>query len=387
VSGGEEKGRGEEKTNQSRGARSLERGRLRWLLSKYSTSTLWGRVLLRCGNGRAKQEAKRGDDVDERFLPPLRSSLFARVERVADCTELSFPDRASTWHTRSNPQKVTENTRLVFFAPLTHSSSRSLSLSSSPSWSMLPPLAPISTLSSDFYLLRSRGRRPRTRAVRPFAWAKLLQRIIRSEVLEVIDIVVTYERYKSLTVNVSVVRPLSLKLSRGSRPPSALIYARLVCRVYFLDVASDDLALAYVCCRPDAETNAKLTFFATAESTPRAPTSELLAVKLLSAYGTAPSSLELLHILTASLNPPNGATENMFSEDEGVNANDMARMLEWGKGESSNALELGIFSKAKRFVRSSLVQQVRCCHLHQSSRSLSLTAFLGFAGRSSDLSR
>lgn len=85
---------------------------------------------------------------------------------------------------------------------------------------------------------------------------------------------------------------------------------------------------------------------------------ELLAIKLLSAYGSAPQSLDLLHILTLCLNPFAGATTDSFSEDEGVDEHELARLLAWGEEESSNALELGIFSKAKRFVRSPLVQQV-----------------------------
>lgn len=93
-------------------------------------------------------------------------------------------------------------------------------------------------------------------------------------------------------------------------------------------------------------------------NTSRADLCELLAIKLLSAYGSAPQSLELLHVLTLCLNPFAGATTESFTEDEGVDAAELARLLEWGQQESSNALELGVFSKAKRFVRSPLVQQV-----------------------------
>lgn len=72
----------------------------------------------------------------------------------------------------------------------------------------------------------------------------LIQRV-RSEVVEVIDTTLSYDQLRqNPTLNFSIVRPLSLKLSRGERPPSGLIYALLVCRVHFLDVASDDLAFA-----------------------------------------------------------------------------------------------------------------------------------------------
>ena len=71
----------------------------------------------------------------------------------------------------------------------------------------------------------------------------LLQRV-RSEILSVIDTTLSYDQLKQPTFNFSVVRPLTLKLSRGERPPAGLIYALLVSRVHFLDVASDDLAFA-----------------------------------------------------------------------------------------------------------------------------------------------
>lgn len=71
----------------------------------------------------------------------------------------------------------------------------------------------------------------------------LIQRI-RREIIVQIDTALSYDLLKQPTLNFSVVRPLTLKLSRGERPPSALIYALLVCRVHFLDVASEDLAFA-----------------------------------------------------------------------------------------------------------------------------------------------
>lgn len=86
----------------------------------------------------------------------------------------------------------------------------------------------------------------------------------------------------------------------------------------------------------------------------RADLCELLAIKLLSAYGTAPGSLELLHVLTTTFNPFAGASCDMFTPDEGVDEEELARLIEWGKDEATNALELGIFSKAKRFVKSPL---------------------------------
>ncbi|KAM0788384.1 hypothetical protein ACM66B_001522 [Microbotryomycetes sp. NB124-2] len=168
---------------------------------------------------------------------------------------------------------------------------------------------------------------------------QLLNRI-RTEVQTILDTPLTYEQLRQPTINFSVVRPLSLKLSRGGqRPPPALIYSLLVCRVHFLDVASDDLAFA-------------------ALNTSRADLCELLAIKLLSAYGTAPVSLELLHILTTPFNPMHGATVDCFADEEDVDDAALEKLVDWGKDEQTNALELAIFSKAKRFVRSPLVQQI-----------------------------
>ncbi|KDE07525.1 hypothetical protein MVLG_02196 [Microbotryum lychnidis-dioicae p1A1 Lamole] len=162
---------------------------------------------------------------------------------------------------------------------------------------------------------------------------------VASEIVDVIDTVLSYDQLKSPTINFSLVRPLTLKLSRGDRPPSPLIYALLVCRVHFLAVASDDLAFL-------------------ALNTTRADLCELLAVKMLSVYGNQPTSYDLLHVLTASFNPYQGATQDMFAQSEGVDENELKRLYEWGQRQRENALELGIFSEAKRFVRSPLVQQV-----------------------------
>ncbi|GAA5878989.1 hypothetical protein JCM1840_007406 [Sporobolomyces johnsonii] len=169
----------------------------------------------------------------------------------------------------------------------------------------------------------------------------LIQRV-RFEVESVIDTPLSYDTLKAPSLNFSVVRPLSVKLSSGGesgRPPASLIYCLLVCRAHFLDRADDDLAFAGV-------------------NKARSDLCELLAIKLLSAYGSAPSSLELLHVLTIPFNPFSGATLDMFPSDENLDDTELADMLEHGKEDATNALELGISSKAKRFVKAPLVQQV-----------------------------
>lgn len=113
--------------------------------------------------------------------------------------------------------------------------------------------------------------------------------------------------------------------------------------------------MRYFCgeCQTDASWS-----FHSAVNTSRADLCELLAIKLLSAYGTAPNSYELLHVLTTSFSPFAGVSSAMFHPDEEVDAEELRRLEEFGKEESANALELAIFSKAKRFVKSPLVQQV-----------------------------
>ncbi|BGP06427.1 Calcium channel YVC1 [Rhodotorula toruloides] len=166
----------------------------------------------------------------------------------------------------------------------------------------------------------------------------LIQRI-RVEVEKVVDTALSWDQLRSPTLNFSVVRPLTVKLSKGDRPAISLIFALVVCRAHFLERSDEDLAFAAV-------------------NTARADLCELLAIKLLSAYGTAPNSYELLHVLTTSFSPFAGVSSDMFHADEDVDLDELKRLEEFGKEESANALELAIFSKAKRFVKSPLVQQV-----------------------------
>ncbi len=77
-----------------------------------------------------------------------------------------------------------------------------------------------------------------------------------------------------------------------------------------------------------------------------------------SCAGTAPVSLELLHVLTASFNPASGVTAEMFEDYEGVDEGGLDDLVRWGEGQSENALELGVYTMAKRFVKSPMVQQI-----------------------------
>lgn len=68
--------------------------------------------------------------------------------------------------------------------------------------------------------------------------------------------------------------------------------------------------------------------------------------------------MELLKVLTKTFNPFLGVEEGMFEEGELRDGEELKRLLKWGKEVEGNSLELGVFSGAKRFIRSPLVQEV-----------------------------
>lgn len=73
----------------------------------------------------------------------------------------------------------------------------------------------------------------------------LVQRI-RHEIEDVVDSPLSFDQLKSPTINFSVVRPLTVKLTRGDRPAISLIYGLLLARAHFLERSDDDLAFACV---------------------------------------------------------------------------------------------------------------------------------------------
>lgn len=92
-------------------------------------------------------------------------------------------------------------------------------------------------------------------------------------------------------------------------------------------------------------------------NTARADLCEILAIKMLSIYGTSSTSSEHLYVLTAPFNPWAGCTLDMFSTNE-VSQEMLDEMVAEGKEDATNALELAIGSQARRFIRSPLVQHV-----------------------------
>ncbi|GAA5851423.1 hypothetical protein JCM9279_001062 [Rhodotorula babjevae] len=167
----------------------------------------------------------------------------------------------------------------------------------------------------------------------------LVQRVSK-DLEDAVDTPLSWDQLKSPAVNFSLVRPLVLNFTaRGDRPHISLIYALLLVRAHFVERADDDLAFAAV-------------------NTARSELCELLAIKAMSAYGVAPGSHELLHVLSTSFNPFAGAELGSFAPSEGVDNAELRRLDQFGKDEATNALELAVSSGAKRFLKSPLVQQV-----------------------------
>ncbi|GAA6005655.1 hypothetical protein JCM11491_003715 [Sporobolomyces phaffii] len=170
----------------------------------------------------------------------------------------------------------------------------------------------------------------------------LLQRC-KHEVEASLDTPFSYDALRNADLTWKYVTPLVTKLTTSDgkkkhKPPACLIYCLLVARVQFLQQAEGDLAYAGV-------------------NTARADLCELLAIKILSTYGTSSTSSEHLYVLTAPFNPWAGCTVDMFAARD-VTPAALDALVAEGKDDATNALELAIGSQARRFVKSPLVQHV-----------------------------
>ncbi|GAA6058818.1 hypothetical protein JCM10212_001934 [Sporobolomyces blumeae] len=167
----------------------------------------------------------------------------------------------------------------------------------------------------------------------------LVQRV-KLQVERALDTAFSFDALTHADLDWKYVKPLATKFTEGGKkkPPACLVYALLVARVHFLDKAEDDLAFAGV-------------------NLARGDLCEILAIKMLSVYGTGPSSAEHLYVLAAPFNPFAGATFDMFA-DASISEDHLAELSEDGREEATNALELAISTKARRFVKSPLVQHV-----------------------------
>lgn len=156
-----------------------------------------------------------------------------------------------------------------------------------------------------------------------------LLQLIRSDVRLTIDTGLTWEELTGHELNFAVVRPLARKYSKLHSP--AILYAFLVARIYFLREADRDLAYQNV-------------------NQARASLCEILAIKLLRTF--ASDGLDLVTALSAPFWPFAGADEDVL---------DIARRRGYSDkdplNESTSTLQLAIYSTAKKFIATPLVQK------------------------------
>ncbi|EJU02408.1 hypothetical protein DACRYDRAFT_66519 [Dacryopinax primogenitus] len=157
----------------------------------------------------------------------------------------------------------------------------------------------------------------------------LLQRI-RKDIEESIDAALSWTQLNAPDVNFAIVRPLVFKYEQLNN--SAIIYCFLLVRWHFVTLSESDLAYAGV-------------------NSSRAALCELLATKLVRGLSHRP--MELASALTASWSVLQGASVPALAQI-GLAVGGKPQELE----EPMNALEMGIFSQAKFFMSSPLVQGV-----------------------------
>ncbi|KZT60904.1 hypothetical protein CALCODRAFT_553404 [Calocera cornea HHB12733] len=157
----------------------------------------------------------------------------------------------------------------------------------------------------------------------------LLQKL-RRDVEENIDTALSWTQLNAPDVNFAIVRPLVFKYEQLHN--AALIYSLLLVRWHFVTLSTSDLAYSGV-------------------NTARASLCELLASKLV--RGLAHRPMALAQVLTTSWSVLQGAPGQALARI-GLVVGGKPEELE----EPMNALEMGIFSQAKFFMSSPLVQGV-----------------------------
>ncbi|PWN29012.1 hypothetical protein BDZ90DRAFT_231015 [Jaminaea rosea] len=156
-----------------------------------------------------------------------------------------------------------------------------------------------------------------------------LLQLIRGDVRLTIDTGLTWEELTGHELNFAVVRPLARKYSKLHSP--AILYAFLVTRIYFLREADRDLAYQSV-------------------NQARASLCEILAIKLLRTF--ASDGLDLVTALSAPFWPFAGADEDVMS-----NVHRRGYAEKDPLNESTSTLQLAIYSTAKKFIATPLVQK------------------------------
>lgn len=160
---------------------------------------------------------------------------------------------------------------------------------------------------------------------------------IRHELITLVDTTTTWEQLNSPKIQINWIKPILISLSNTTTTTttttSPLIYALLINRIQFLHESKLDLNTA-------------------TRNITRADLCELLAIKLCSTT----SSQDLLTILTTSFSPFDGIMLNQF-ESNSITQMEIDDLIRLGSN-SSNALETAIFSKAKHFIKTPIIQTI-----------------------------
>lgn len=156
----------------------------------------------------------------------------------------------------------------------------------------------------------------------------ILQLILK-DIRSTIDTGLTWEELTDHELNFAIVRPLARKYCKLHS--KAILYSLLVTRIHFLREADRDLA------------NQNISHI-------RADLCELLAIKLLRTF--ASSGMNLVTALGSPLWPFSGAPPAVLENAKRLGYAQKDPFL-----EATSALQLAVFSSAKKFVATPLVQK------------------------------
>lgn len=154
--------------------------------------------------------------------------------------------------------------------------------------------------------------------------------MIRSDINTTIDTGLSWEELTGHELNFAVVRPLAVKYSKLKSP--AILYAMLLTRIHFIREADRDLAYQNI-------------------NQTRSDLCEILAIKLLRTF--AADGSELVVALSTPFWPLAGSSDQVLdlAQRRGYDCEHFPNQ------QSSSTLQLAIYSQAKKFIATPLVQK------------------------------